>query len=344
MRDAASRRRLTFLVLIVLLPMAMAVALGVGSVRLPIAGVVRSLLAGAGIGRTNAPALDVAGETILWTIRLPRVMLAALIGGGLAVVGAVLQSVFRNPIADAGLLGVSTGAAFGAVMAIHLGLTATIFLALPMAAFAGSVAAIAAVYLLAHLARRASVEGLLLTGIAVSALTSAGTAALLVTTEEYHVKAVLFWLAGGLDGRSWAHLGLAAGAILPGAVLLLLLSRPLDVLSLGDDEAASLGLHVHLARLTTLGLAALITGAATAVAGSVPFVGLVSPHALRPLVGPLARHLLPAAFLGGALVVVVADLAARTANANFDLPLGSVTAVAGAPYFLLALRGVEDRA
>jgi iron complex transport system permease protein len=337
-----ARRRAVFAVLLLLLPLVVTVALARGSVRLPPAGVLHSLLSAAGVSHAG-PALGPAGETILWTIRFPRVLLAAVLGGGLAVVGAVLQSVFRNPIADAGLLGVSTGAALGAVVAVSLGLTSTTFLALPAAAFTGAVLAIAAVYLLAHLARRASLEGLLLTGVAVSALTSAATSTVLVATEEYRVKSIIFWLAGGLDGRSWIHLWLAAALILPAAALLTLLSRPLDVLALGDEEAASLGLHVHGARLILLGLTAVIVGAGTAVAGSVPFVGLVAPHALRPLVGPLSRHLLPAAFLGGALLVVVADLAARTINPAFDLPLGSLTALVGAPYFLIALRGVEDR-
>jgi iron complex transport system permease protein len=258
-------------------------------------------------------------------------------------VGAVLQSVFRNPIADSGLLGVGAGAALGAVLAVKLGFAASTFLALPAAAFAGAALAISAVYVLAHATRRASLEGLLLTGVAVSALCSAATSTLLVTTEEYRIKVVIFWLAGGLDGRGWSHLQLAAAAILPGVLLLVLLARPLDVLALGDEEAASLGVPVHLARLSMLGLAALITGSATAVAGSVPFVGLVSPHALRPLVGPLARHLLPASFLGGAVLVVVADACARCVNPTFDLPLGSLTAIVGAPYFLIALRGAAER-
>jgi iron complex transport system permease protein len=337
-----ARRRVVFAALVLILPVALTVALTLGSVRLPPAGVLRSLMAAAGLPSSGS-ALGASGETILWTIRFPRVLLAAVLGGGLAVVGAVLQSIFRNPIADAGLLGVSTGAALGAVIAVSLGLTATTFLALPAAAFAGSVLAIASVYLLAHLARRTSLEGLLLTGVAVSALTSAATSTVLVATEEYRVKAVLFWLAGGLDGRSWTHLALAAAAILPATALLVVLARPLDLLSLGDDEARALGLHVSGARLLLLGLTAVIVGAGTAVAGSVPFVGLVAPHALRPLVGPLSRHLLPAAFLGGALLVVLADLGARTINPAFDLPLGSLTALVGAPYFLVALRGVEDR-
>jgi iron complex transport system permease protein len=334
---ASTRRRATFGALLVLLPFVGLVGLAVGSVRLPLAAVAASLT-----GTTGG--LDAMGRTILWSIRCPRVLIAATIGGGLAVVGAVLQSVFRNPVADSGLLGVGAGAAFGAVLAVKLGLAASTFLALPAAAFAGAALAISAVYVLAHASRRASLEGLLLTGIAVSALCSAATSTLLVTTEEYRIKVVIFWLAGGLDGRGWPHLQLAAAAILPAVLLLIALARPLDVLALGDEEAASLGVRVHLMRLSLLGLAALVTGSATAVAGAVPFVGLVSPHALRPLVGPLARHLLPASFLGGAVLVVVADACARSVNPSFDLPLGSLTAIVGAPYFLVALRGTGERA
>ena len=164
-----------------------------------------------------------------------------------------------------------------------------------------------------------------------------------MATEEFRVKTVLFWLAGGLEGRSWSHLQLGAGFILTGCVLLVLLARPLDVLSLGEVEAASLGLPVHATRLVLFALASLVAGAATAVAGSVPFVGLMAPHALRPQVGSLSRHLLPASFLGGAVLVVLADLAARTLSDRLDLPLGSLTAFIGAPYFLLALRSQEGR-
>ena len=157
------------------------------------------------------------------------------------------------------------------------------------------------------------------------------------------MKTVLFWLAGGLEGRSWPHVQIAAIFILPGVTLLVALARPLDVLSLGEDEAGSLGLPVHAARLIAFALTALVAGAATSIAGSVPFVGLIAPHALRPHVGTLARYLLPAAFLAGALVVVVADLGARTLSQSLDLPLGSLTAFVGAPYFLLALRANEGR-
>jgi iron complex transport system permease protein len=338
----AARRRLVLLLLLAALPVAMAAGVALGSVHLPIGAVVASLARAAGLPSWGAP-LDGPGAAILWSVRLPRVLLAALVGGGLAVVGTTLQSVFRNPMADSGLLGVGAGAALGAVLAVRMGWAAQVFLALPLAAFAGAMAAILAVYVLAHAGGRPSLQGLLLTGIAVSALASAGTSVLLVATEEFRVKTVLFWLAGGLEGRSWTHVQLAALLILAGVALLALLSRPLDVLSLGQDEAASLGLPVHATRLTVFALSALVAGAATAVAGSVPFVGLMAPHALRPRVGPLARHLIPASFLGGAALVVLADLAARTLSDRLDLPLGSFTAFVGAPYFLLALRASEGR-
>ena len=323
------------------LPLSMVVAVAVGSVPLPLGPSLSSLAAALGLPMGHP--MSAPGEAILWTVRLPRVLLAALVGGGLAVVGAALQSVFRNPMADSGLLGVGSGAALGAVLAVRLGWAAQTFLALPAAAFVGAMVAILAIYVLAHAAGRPSLQGLLLTGIAVSAVGSAGTSLLLVATEEFRVKTVLFWLAGGLEGRSWPHVEVAAALILPGVVLLVALARPLDLLSLGADEAASLGLRVHATRLVIFAVTALVAGAATAVAGSVPFVGLIAPHALRPLVGPMGRRLLPASFLAGAVLVVVADLASRTLSDRLDLPLGSLTALVGAPYFVLALRGTEGQ-
>src|SRR5262249_50968139 len=251
------------------------------------------------------------GETILWAVRLPRVLLAAAVGGGLAVVGATLQSVFRNPLADSGLLGVGAGAALGAVTAVRLGWAGASFFALPIAAFVGAMAAVLTLYVLSQALTGGTLHGLLLTGIAVAALAAAGTSMMLVATEEDRVKTVLFWLAGGLEGRGWVHLRIGGAMIVAGSVALLALSRVLDVLSLGDEEASALGLRVHPSRILLLGLAALVAGAATAASGSVPFVGLVAPHALRPAVGSLGRHLLPAAFLAGALLVVLADLGTR---------------------------------
>lgn len=334
-----SRRR-TFAILLLALPAALIVATSVGSVSLPVASVLASVLSH--LGLTGSPSLPPAAEAILWSVRLPRVVLAALVGGGLGLVGAALQSLFRNPMADSGLLGVGPGAALGAVIAVQMGLQ-NVLLGLPLAAFAGALAAVFAVYALAHAGGRPSLQGLLLTGIAVSALAAAATSVLLVSAEEFRVRTILFWLSGSLEGRGWEHTRLGAAFILAGSGALLLVARPLDVLSLGDEEASSLSLPVHRTRMAIFCLASLVAGPATALAGSVPFVGLVAPHALRPLVGPLARHLLPASFLGGALLVVLADLAARSLNARIDLPLGSLTAFFGAPYFLIALRASEGR-
>jgi len=333
------QRRLVFATLAIALPLATLAALSLGSVSLDPIGVLRS--AGARLGFGGPGALGETGEIILWSVRLPRVLLAALVGGGLAVVGASLQSLFRNPLADAGLLGVGPGAALGAVVAVNLGWARERFFALPLSACAGALLALLLVYAIAHVGGKPTLAGLLLTGLAVSALAAAATSVLLVATEEFRVRTVLFWLAGGLEGRGYEHLGLAAAFVLAGTGALLLMARALDVLALGEEEAAALSLPVHAVRILVFGLCALIAGPTTAVAGSVPFVGLVAPHALRALVGPLNRRLLPASFLAGAGLVLVADLACRSFGEHVELPLGSVTAFVGAPYFLVALRGQE---
>jgi iron complex transport system permease protein len=338
---ASRRRRLALAALTLALLLAVVIGLSAGSVALSPAAVVRSALQRARL--PLAAPLPEMHELILWSVRLPRVLIAALVGGGLAVVGAALQSLFRNPLADAGLLGVGPGAALGAVLAVNLGWAQQRFLALPAAACGGAFAALLLIYVLAHASGRASLSGLLLTGLAVSALAGAGTSVLLVATEEFRVRTVLFWLAGGLEGRGYEHAALAAAFVLPGCAVLLLLARLLDVLALGEEEATALSVPVHRVRLLVFGACALVAGPATAVAGAVPFVGLIAPHALRAVVGPLNRHLLPAAFLAGAVLVVVADVAARSLGSQVELPLGSVTAFVGAPYFLLALRGQEGR-
>jgi iron complex transport system permease protein len=327
-------RRRTALVLLSLsgaLSLTMTAALAFGSVPIPLVDLGHALAGDSGDSYA----------AILWAVRAPRVLLAALVGGALAIVGAALQSVFRNPLAESGLLGVGSGAALGAVVAVQAGWAAEIPLALPAAAFVGALSATFIAYLLHSLgSRESTAHGLLLTGAAVAAVASAGTTVVLIATDEFRVKAVLFWLAGGLEGRGWQHLRLAAPLVLGGTIGLLALARVLDLLSLGEEEAAALGLRIHRARLGILALSALIAGVATAVAGSVSFVGLVAPHILRSIVGSRARRLLPATFLFGATLVVLADLASRSFLA-FDIPLGAVTALIGAPYFLVVLRRSE---
>ncbi len=335
------RTRLVLVALAIALPLTLLAGISIGSVSVSPLGALGSIAARLGV--PGAARLPETSELILWSVRLPRVLLAALVGGGLAVVGAGLQALFKNPMADAGLLGVGPGAALGAVLAVQLGWAHEHFLALPFAACAGALCALLATYGLAHVGGRPTLSGLLLTGIAVGAVAAAGTSILLVTIEEFRVRTVLFWLAGGLEGRGYEHALLLTVFVLPGALALFLLARTLDLLSLGEEEAAALSLPVHGARLVVFGLCALVAGPITAVAGAVPFVGLVAPHALRGLVGPLGRRLVPASFLAGAILVVIADLAARSLGRGMELPLGSVTAFVGAPYFLLALRGQEGR-
>jgi iron complex transport system permease protein len=294
------------------------------------------------LGFSMAAPLDEAHTIILGQIRLPRVLIAALIGGALAVTGVVLQTVFQNPMADASLLGVGSGAALGAVVAVKFGWSFDIFMALPAAAFVGALGAALIVYAVAQGMRSSSLTSLILTGLAVSAFLSGVTSIVLIASEEFRVRAVFFWLAGGLEGRGYVHLGIAAALILPTCVAVALLHRPLDLLLLGETEARALGLHVPRIRLLLLAIAALLSGATTSIAGSVPFVGLMAPHAMRSLVGSRSSRLLPAAFLAGAMLVVLSDLAARAISDRYDLPLGAITSLSGAPYLLHILRRTES--
>jgi iron complex transport system permease protein len=314
-------------------------ALCLGAVRYTPLELAREALRAAGFVATSG--LDEAHTIILGEIRLPRVLLAALIGGALAVTGALLQIVFQNPMADASLLGVGSGAALGAVIAVKLGWSFDIFMALPAAAFVGALGAALMVYAVAQGTRSSSLTSLILTGLAVSAFLSGLTSIVLIASEEFRVRTVFFWLAGGLEGRGFVHLGVASALIIPACMAVGLLHRPLDLLLLGETEARALGLNVPRMRLLLLAMAALLAGATTSIAGSVPFVGLMAPHAMRGLVGPRSSRLLPTAFLAGAILVVLSDLAARAISDRYDLPLGAITSLSGAPYLIHILRRTE---
>jgi iron complex transport system permease protein len=282
-------------------------------------------------------------------VRVPRALLGFVVGGGLALAGAALQGLFRNPLADPGILGVSSGASLGAVLTIYLGLAARARWTLPVAAFMG--AAADAVLVFAVAARRGRgrtfTETLLLVGVAVGALNMSLTTFLLsVSLDSYAVgRQIVYWLLGGLEGRTWDHLLLGAPAVLAGAVAIAAHARELDALLLGEVAAESLGIDVAAVRLRLVVAAALVVGAAVAVAGPIGFVGLLAPHLVRLAVGPAHRALLPLAFVGGGVFLVVADLLARTALAPAEIPVGAVTAALGAPFFLALLlrRGAEGR-
>ena len=277
---------------------------------------------------------DPLAATVIWQIRLPRVIVAMLVGAGLSASGLVMQAFFRNSLASPGLLGVSSGGAVGAVGAIALGWASTSLWALPAAAIVGALLATGAVLLLAR--QGASGERLLLAGVALNALLAAVTSYLLSEfTGPYEKNTqILFWLLGGLEDRTWEHVIIAL-PIVAAAALLWPLGRPMDLLSLGTREAQSLGVDVRGLRRRLLLLSTILTALATAVAGSVAFVGLVVPQVLRLIVGPEHRRLVPLSLVGGAAFVLACDVAGRAAG---GLRLGVVTSLIGAPFFLWMLR------
>jgi len=292
---------------------------------------------------TGAIAGHLEGQTaldwyILSAVRAPRVLVAALVGGGLAMGGAALQALFRNPLADPGVLGVSSGAALSAVVAINFGWAAVSSLALPVAAFVGAGAASLLVMRMAAREGRLSLATILLAGIAVNALCGAGVSAVITFARRYEaLRDIVFWMMGGLDARSWQHVAMVLPAAAVGTAGLMALARDLNVLSLGTHEAQGLGVDVGRTRWAVLALVALLAGAAVSVAGVIGFVGLVVPHILRLLLGPDNRRLLPASLLGGATFLVLADLVARTMARPVELRVGLVTSLVGGPFFLFLL-------
>ena len=276
-------------------------------------------------------------QLIILDIRLPRLVLGLLVGGVLGLSGAVLQGLLRNPLAEPGLLGVSSGASFGAVIALYYGLGALTPLAQPMFGMVGGLAA-AGIALV--LARGGGTLALILSGVAVSTIAAAGVSlALNLSPSPYAAYEIMTWLMGSLTDRSWDHLRLAAPFILAGAVLLGLTARSLDALSLGEEQAESLGINVGAARLLALLGTALGVGAATAVTGAIGFVGLVAPHFVRPFVGHRPGLTLAPSALAGALIVTAADIATRLVHAQAEIKLGVFISLIGAPFFLwLVLR------
>lgn len=270
---------------------------------------------------------------IMREIRLPRALLGLMIGATLGLSGAALQGYLRNPLAEPGLIGVSASASLGAVLAIYSGLTIVFPLALPLSALLAAMVAVVVVQALAG--RRSNTLTIILAGVAVSSLAGAMTSlALNLSPNPFAALEIMFWMLGSLTDRSMTHVWLAAPFMLAGWVLLLMLGRALDALTLGADTAASMGIDMRrVQQLAVLGTASSV-GAATAVAGAIGFVGLVVPHLLRPLVGARPSRLLPASALGGAAVVLAADILVRLVAPGRDLKLGVLTAIVGAPFFL----------
>lgn len=270
---------------------------------------------------------------VMREIRLPRALLGLMIGASLGLAGAAMQGYLRNPLAEPGLIGVSGSAALGAVLAIHTGMAAAFTLALPVAALAGAGTGVLLVLLLAG-PRGASIT-LILAGIAISSLAAALTSLVLnLSPNPYAASEIVFWMMGSLADRSMTHVWLALPLMVLGWGALATLGRGLDALTLGEDAAEAMGIRLRALRLTLVFGTACVIGAAVAVAGAIGFVGLVVPHLLRPLTGAQPSRLLWASALGGAAMVLAADLATRLILPERDLKLGVLTAIVGAPLFL----------
>lgn len=316
---------------------AVVVAAGRGQLDVAPAEVVGSLLHRLGLDLGPMPSHP-QGDVTLWTVRFPRVVMAAVAGAALATAGALMQGIFGNPLAEPGVVGVSAGAALAAstVIVFDLALVGTWTVAL--FAFVGGLVTTILVYLLSRDGGRTEVVTLVLTGIAVNAVASAGLAFLLFLGDQQAREEIVFWQLGSLNGSRWEQVGVAAPFMVVGLVAAMAMSRRLDLLALGDRAARHVGVDVERLRMGAIVVVALLTAAAVAFCGIIAFVGLVVPHLVRLLAGPGHRLLVPASALGGALLLVVADLGARTLVAYADLPIGMLTSLVGGPFFFWLIR------
>lgn len=313
--------------------------------QLPItpAEVVGSLLRAVGIPNGWAPD-DPIIESTLWVIRFPRIVMALVVGAALATAGAVMQAIFGNPLAEPGVVGVSSGAALGAATAIVLGLSALGDFTVAVFAFVGGLLATLLVYLVSRANGRTEVVTLLLTGIAVNAFAGAGLAFVLFAANTASREQIIFWQLGSLNGSLWREVLVVAVVAVVGVVVAIGFARRYDLLALGERNARHLGLDVERLRLISIVVVALLTGVAVAFVGIIAFVGLVVPHLMRMLLGPQHRALIVASAFGGAVLMLAADLLARTIVPGAELPIGMLTSLVGGPFFFFLLWRQRRRA
>ncbi|MGY1439384.1 FecCD family ABC transporter permease [Streptomyces reniochalinae] len=313
---------------------------GIGAYDIPVGDVLGSLLHRAGLGGRQ---LDRVAESVLWNVRLPRVVLAVLAGAALGCAGALMQGVFGNPLAEPGVIGISSGAAVGAVSSIALGLSFLGNWTVTACAFVAGLATVLLVYVLARAGGRTEVVTLILTGIAVNAFAGALIGLCVFFADNAQISQITFWQLGSLAQATWPKVAAVLPCALAGLLVAPVYAPRLDLLALGERPARHLGVDVERLRLVLILLVALLTAAAVAVAGIITFVGLVVPHLLRMAAGPGHRFLVPGSALGGAVVLVGADLAARTVAQPAELPLGVLTALLGSPFFFWLLRRTRRR-
>jgi len=323
------------------LVVAAVVAVGSGAFVIEPAAILSSFAHRLGLAWGTPP--DAVADSVLWDIRLPRVALAVTVGSALGCAGALMQGSLGNPLAEPGVVGVSAGAAVGAAAAIVVGVSVLGLWTIGVAAFVGGLVTVAAVYLAARSDGRTEVVTLILTGIAVNAAAGAVIGLLMYLSDDAELRSVSFWTLGSVAQANWPRVAAVVPMAAVGVLVGCLQARRLDLLSLGEGPARHLGVDVERTRRVTLTVVAVLTAAAVAVSGIVLFVGLVVPHLVRTVVGPGHRWLLPASTVAGGLVLVVADLIARTAVAPAELPLGTLTALVGSPVFFWQLRRTRAR-
>lgn len=323
-------------VLVIALVITCAASITNGQYQLSPADLIGVLLRGVGIDSAWAPEAS-TDYGVIYSIRLPRLVLGLLVGAALAVSGVLMQAIFGNPLADAGVVGVSSGAALGAAASITLGLASFGMWTTPVFAFLGGLAAVLAVYFISRSGGRTEVVTLLLTGIAINAIAGAGMAFLTFLGTTSTREQIVFWQLGSLNGALWSHTALVAPLVAVGIIVALVVSRRLDLFALGERTARHLGLNVEALRIVVIVTVAVLVCAAVAFAGIIGFAGLVVPHLMRMIIGPAHLPLMIASALGGSLLIALADLVARTAVPLADLPIGMITALVGGPFFLWLL-------
>ncbi len=331
-------RLASFIGLFLLLALVIVLATSVGSVKIPMGETLRIFVdrlpfVQLGVDRSSAAGI------IIWDIRLPRVLLAGTIGMALSVAGATYQGLFRNPLADPYLIGVAQGAALGAVIGFLLPVTGmgVTYGLIPALAFAGALAGVIMVYGLARVGKMLPVSTLILAGVALGALLGAIVAYLTITSGSV-MRSIVFWLSGSFALSQWSELQLVLPIVFAGSVFIMAFGRPLNIMQLDEEQAQQLGVNVERLKVVLLIVSTLITAAAVSFVGIIGFVGIIIPHTVRLIWGPDHRFLLPLSMLCGAIFLILGDLVARTLMAPTEIPIGVITAMAGAPFFLYLLR------
>ena len=331
------RTQLFLCALVGALLFAILLSMSSGQYDIPMEAVVASFAHAAGLPIFTDVVVTPEQEAVLWHIRLPRTLVGMMVGAGLGVSGAVLQGIFSNPLADPGIIGVSSGASVGAVLAIGIGVTAGSVLSLPAFAFTGAILAVGLTVSLSMRRGRIPVMTLLLSGVVVGMFLAACTAAILTVMNEQKMQQYLFWTIGGLDYRRWDHVLLGIGPIGIGASVMVLLARHLNLLAFGEVEARAAGMPVTAFRLLFLVLASLTTAAGVCISGNIGFVGLVVPHMMRLLIGPDHRRLLPASLLAGA----VPTIAACCPRVSWQVPYSSCSVIRSGAFCFMGWRSVS---